>query len=64
LLAARSAAACKRTSLSLPWPSNHPAPTPALLLLKRRMAVAFAATVGALGSQTAKRKRGSMYQRH
>ncbi len=47
LLAARSAAACKRTSLSLPWPSSHRAPTPALLLLKRRMAVAFAAIFGA-----------------
>ena len=46
LRAARSAAACKRTSLSLPWPSSHRAPT-AGLLLQRRMAVACAATVGA-----------------
>jgi hypothetical protein len=40
------AAACKRTSLSLPWPGSHRAPT-AGLLLQRRMAVACAETVGA-----------------
>ena len=31
LLAARSAAVCKRTTLSVPWPSSHRALTPALL---------------------------------
>jgi hypothetical protein len=63
LLAARSAAACKRTSLSLPWPRSHPAPTAALLRLKRRMAVALRRS-SAPGSQMTKRKRGSVYQRH
>ena len=46
LPAARSAATGKHTSLSVPWPSSHRAPTPALLL-QRRVAVACAATVGA-----------------
>ena len=63
LLAARSTAACKRTSLSLLWPSSHPAPTAALPRLKRRKAVALRRSSPPRSKMT-KRKRGSVYQRH
>ena len=59
LPAARSAAACKRTTLSLPLTQQPPAPT-AGLLLQRRTVVACAATVGARVHRCPSAKRGSM----
>ena len=59
-LAARSVAVCKRTWLSLPWPSGHRVPTALLLPGERTYR---SGDLRRPRSQMTKRKRGSVYQR-